>query len=993
MSVEKPILKRILLGIVQHIAAAGMVLSVVYLIINIHVDTTNYMGDSRSYIMNPLDNSSNFEQTELFGKIYKNAVQDLIKMVVIKDQLEVDGQFDLEKQINCTEYINRKNPTNINNNITALYSLNDLLKWQVKGLEYEVLTMKKDDFVFYYRWAAEEYGWAEALEQYFYVDEYNELQFAGYYDYVTSNGMLISIPKDIPIANRTFYSYEDLASYIDESYSINTSIDVSNSKITSFYQDPMDVIIDIIYKYIKNNSNTTLIEEKLADGTELVHVSLLKNQYPISNLNDNYDYTSRLLIGLDEYYDNNYQDVVNMNVLLQLVSNWVSYFELEKNIVNTIDEISYNNRVYQYSAENQPSNATNLLYLFQLPDENGDIKTYTNIDKYIEPGAEESYFASKGKFMYYDHDLKTSSGMLEVPSQDIANAIDTYNYFYSDDTKIWIGVDTLYPENDQFKAANMVYQKIVLNTWKIVAVFLGLFFVYLNILAYLGFTAGRAYTENGIIILYLNGFDKLLTEVLLTFSVVIIGAGIMGGLSLIDRLKTRQYEWSTTYIYIIVFLIVFIGSALFSTVFNSFIRRLKSNNLWNGSLLYLIILGCIKLSKMILRHPNSAIRTLIPYCTFCVINILGVFVILKGRYLLGMKGIFLIGMGIGLLDMAVGFFLFQNNIELSKLMEAMKKIRQGEVEYELKTSELHGINRKMAEDVNNIGEGIRNAVETSMKDERMKTDLITNVSHDIKTPLTSIVNYVDLLKRENIETEPIKGYIEILDSKSQRLKQLTDDLVEASKISSGNIVLENEKLNLTELINQANGEFSEKLKQKGLAVYIKDDRTPAYIYADSRRMWRIFENLLNNICKYAMPNTRIYIDTEIANGLIEMSIKNISEQRLNIGAEELTARFIRGDIARTTEGSGLGLSIAQSLVEAQGGTFRIVLDGDLFKVIIRFAQYIDPELISEKEEIPFIEDNLSELDILDLDLEDELFVEKPSKKRNIKKLKKSSNQT
>ena len=954
MSVEKPILKRIILGIIQHIAAAAMVLSAVYLFVNIHVETTNYMGDSRSYVMNPLENSHNFEDTELFDNIYKNAVQDIIKMVVIKDQLEVDGRFDLEKQIDCTKYINRKEPTN-NNNVTALYSLNDLLKWQVKGLEYEVLSMTKDDFVFYY-------DWPEAIEQYFYVDEYNELQFTGYYDFFTYDGKVVSAPKEIPITNRAFYSYEDLVSYLDATYRNQTNYDLD------LYV--FDLLIDIVYNYIKNNSNTTLLEETLADGTEIIHISLLKNQYPVSNTLNNFIFTKQLLISTSEYSDDDYQEISNANVLLQLVSNWVSYFELEKNVVNTIDEISYNNRIYQYSAENQPSNATNLLYLFQLPDDNGDIKTYTNIEDYIEPGTEEAYFSSKGKFLYYDHDLKISSGMLEIPSQDIANAIDNYNYFYSDYTKLWIGVDSLYPENDQFKAANNVYEKIVLNTWKIVAIFLIFFFIYLNILSYLGYTAGRAYTEDGAIVLYLNGFDKLLTEVLLTLSVVVIGGGIVGGLALVDTLKMGQYDWPVNYLYIISFGAVFIGSVLFSIVFYSFIRRLKSKNLWNGSLLYLIIIGCTKLSKMILRHPNSAIRTLIPYCTFGVINILGVFVILRGRYLLGLNGIILIGIGIGLLDTAVGFFLFQNNIELSKLMEALKKIRQGEVEYELKTSELHGINRKMAEDVNNIGEGIRNAVESSMKDERMKTDLITNVSHDIKTPLTSIVNYVDLLKREHIETEPIKGYIDILDSKSQRLKQLTDDLVEASKISSGNIVLENEKLNLTELINQANGEFSEKLNQKGLTVYIKDDRTPAYIYADSRRMWRIFENLLNNICKYAMPNTRIYIDTEIANGLIEMSIKNISEQRLNIGAEELTERFIRGDIARTTEGSGLGLSIAQSLVEAQGGTFRIVLDGDLFKVIIRFAQHLDSEIISEKEEFSYIEDNTNELDILDLDLEE-----------------------
>ncbi len=966
---EKPILKRILLGIVQHIVAAGMVLSAVYLFVNIHVETTNYMGEPRSYIMNPLDNTSSFEDTELFGRIYKNAIQDIIKIVVIKEQLELDGYFDLDKQINCTEYINRKEPTN-SSNITAIYSLNDLLKWQVKGLEYEVITMTKSDFVFYF-------DWPDPIHYYFYVDEYNELQFTGYRDYLTEKGKVVSMPKDIPVTNRTFNSYEDLVSFVDYNYSNEVNYNV--------YQT--DVLTDIIYNYIKNNSNTTLLEEVTADGTEIVQISILKNQYPIFNSMDNFGLTSRILIGTDEYLDDSYQELVNTNALLQLASNWVSYFELENNVVNAISELSYNNRIYQNSAENQPSIPTNLLYLFQLPDENGDIKTYTNIQDYIEPGTEDAYFSSKGKFLYYDYNSKTSSGMLDVSSQDIVNTIDNFSYFYPDDTRLWIGIDTLYTQNDQFKVANIAYEKIAVNIWKIVAVFLGFFFVYLNILCYLAYTAGRAYTEDGAIVLYLNGFDKLLTEVLFTLGVVVIGGGIVGGLYLVESLKMGQYYWPIKYLYIIVFGMVFIGSLLFSIVFYSFIRRRKSKNLWKGSLLYLISIGCIKLCKMILRHPNSAIRTIIPYCTFCIFNIIGIIVVLKGRPLLGLSGIFLFSIGIVLLDMAIGFFLFQNNIEVSKLMEGLKKIRQGEVEYEIKTKELHGINRKMAEDINNIGEGIRNAVESSMKDERMKTDLITNVSHDIKTPLTSIVNYVDLLKRENIETEPVKGYIEILDSKSQRLKQLTDDLVEASKISSGNIELENEKLNLTELINQANGEFSEKFNQKELAVYIKDDRTPAYIYADSRRMWRIFENLLNNICKYAMPNTRIYIDTEIANGLIEMSIKNISEQRLNIGAEELTERFIRGDIARTTEGSGLGLSIAQSLVEAQGGTFRIVLDGDLFKVIIRFSQYVEPELISENEE-------MNELSILDLDLVDELQENKlkeeetPPKSNFIKKIQK-----
>ena len=272
-------------------------------------------------------------------------------------------------------------------------------------------------------------------------------------------------------------------------------------------------------------------------------------------------------------------------------------------------------------------------------------------------------------------------------------------------------------------------------------------------------------------------------------------------------------------------------------------------------------------------------------------------------------------------------------------MDGINRIRDGEVDFKLDAESLHGANRELADAVNNIGEGIGKAVKTSMKDEQMKTDLITNVSHDIKTPLTSIINYVDLLKRLKITEEPAKGYIDILDNKAQRLKQLTDDLVEASKISSGNIELNREKLNLTELINQGIGEFSEKLEERGLQVVFEKNDMPAYIYADSRRMWRVVENLLNNICKYAMESTRVYIDMEVEDARVRASIKNISKQQMNIKPEELTERFIRGDSARSTEGSGLGLSIAQSLTRVQGGEFRIYLDGDLFKVTLDFPEY------------------------------------------------------
>lgn len=227
-----------------------------------------------------------------------------------------------------------------------------------------------------------------------------------------------------------------------------------------------------------------------------------------------------------------------------------------------------------------------------------------------------------------------------------------------------------------------------------------------------------------------------------------------------------------------------------------------------------------------------------------------------------------------------------------------------------------------------------------MKDERLKADLITNVSHDIKTPLTSIINFVSLLKREKIENERARGYIEVLDAKSQRLKQLTDDLVEASKISSGNISLQWERLDFKELVNQTCGEFADKFQEKCLEMVVSLPEGPVCIEADSRRLWRVVENLFSNAYKYALEGTRVYLDikriTENGQEYAVFSMKNISAQALNIRAEELTERFIRGDISRSTEGSGLGLSIAQNLTQLQKGRFDIYLDGDLFKVMVTF---------------------------------------------------------
>jgi len=223
-----------------------------------------------------------------------------------------------------------------------------------------------------------------------------------------------------------------------------------------------------------------------------------------------------------------------------------------------------------------------------------------------------------------------------------------------------------------------------------------------------------------------------------------------------------------------------------------------------------------------------------------------------------------------------------------------------------------------------------------MKSERLKTELITNVSHDIKTPLTSIVNYVALMKKEGLEGRPAE-YLEVLDRQSQRLRKLTDDLVEASKASTGNLPVEPVRTDLREVVTQAVGEYAERMEAARLEPVVSLPETGVFVMADGRLMWRVLDNLLGNALKYSLPGTRVYIDVREEDGEASLSVKNISSVPLNIDVSELMERFVRGDTARSTEGSGLGLNIARSLAELQGARFGLAVDGDLFKAVIRFS--------------------------------------------------------
>ena len=272
--------------------------------------------------------------------------------------------------------------------------------------------------------------------------------------------------------------------------------------------------------------------------------------------------------------------------------------------------------------------------------------------------------------------------------------------------------------------------------------------------------------------------------------------------------------------------------------------------------------------------------------------------------------------------------------QMKSLKAAGEKLAAGEFEYKIDTKHMYWEFKHHAENLNSIGDGMAAAVEQRMKSERLKTELITNVSHDIKTPLTSIINYVDLLERPHTPEEGAE-YLEVLERQSKRLKKLTEDLVEASKASTGNMSVTLAPTSTLEIINQSLAEYGQRMEAGKLSVLINVPEPAPTVRADGRLLWRVMDNLFNNVVKYAMPETRVYVDVRTSEGNAVISVKNISRAALNVSAGELMERFVRGDASRSTEGSGLGLSIAKSLTELQHGQFSISTDGDLFKAEVK----------------------------------------------------------
>lgn len=361
--------------------------------------------------------------------------------------------------------------------------------------------------------------------------------------------------------------------------------------------------------------------------------------------------------------------------------------------------------------------------------------------------------------------------------------------------------------------------------------------------------------------------------------------------------------------------------------------RLKLGEFWKNTVIYKFI----KLLGRIFRFVFSGLLTamsgipqivdnLIFFFGICILEFIGILSLCEIE-------VFVLWMleKIILLPLVIYFSLCQ-----AKLKEAGEALAKGNLNYKLDTSKMILGQKEHGEDLNSIAQGINTAVEERMKSERLKTELITNVSHDIKTPLTSIINYSDLIINESTDNARISEYAEVLNRQSMRLKKLLDDLLEASKATTGNLEVNLQPCEVGVMLTQTIGEYEHRFEEKGLKLVIKQPETSVKVLADSRHMWRIFDNLMNNICKYAMEDSRVYLTVESRDDMANIVFRNMSKYELDISSDELTERFMRGDSSRHIEGNGLGLSIAASLAELQRGTMKIITDGDLFKVILTF---------------------------------------------------------
>ena len=663
------------------------------------------------------------------------------------------------------------------------------------------------------------------------------------------------------------------------------------------------VIISSIYIVIKNQKYYN--EEQYYSSSSFVSSYMAATNYVFDKL---IHYNNQTTIK-DGETDIIYEQVIGYQYYFNAQQRY--YLAIYKNKALTNVELTTQTNTIEGIKEfiNKNENSTKVSII------NGEIQSQSEVIQELG----KNYL--DGKITYYTNNeliIEESSSISENSHQYITTSLNDFEFYGSfvekfdenSEAAIIKNFINAFPELEQ-----NVYVIIPITTILIVLIAI-----------YLIISIGHKKGTNEISI---NDLDKIPLEII-AFVAICIGCipfiileGVTDDYNAIASLLVTAY------------LLIYVLCAI---TFHTLIKRVKSKTLLKSTIIGRIILFVDKIIIKLNKKIKSTWQTF-TYSTNITAKVIlysGLIAVIGLVILLMFRISFMTILLETILILIVLYKIIKAIKNFIQVENKLKEIYEGNNQNKLKSYEFIPEFQNTVKYINDISNGLDNAIQEKIKSERLKAELITNVSHDVKTPLTSIINYVDLLKKENIENEKAKEYIEILDNKSQRLKKLTEDLVEASKVSTGNISLKLEKINIVELLKQASGEFEDKFQKRGLKTIIDCKETEINIMADSRYMYRIIENLLSNISKYALENSRVYIDIKKIEKQVKIEVKNISKDKLNISAEELMQRFVRGDKSRTTEGSGLGISIAQNLTELQKGKFNLILDGDLFKVELVF---------------------------------------------------------
>ena len=822
-----------------------------------------------------------FEESQEFNYMVENYMDDVLTQIRLENLFETDGMMNRNKEIDVMEY--SKNDTANGENVSGIaYSLEELINWGEDFDSAESDNYAKNSVIVCQK--------PEGTYEYYYTSDFMTRVESGVFDIIMQDG-------------------SDVDGFLQE---------LQNGKYTSsgFYNfDIVDMEGNIQYTDCWN-FGSALIEKYAPQGAE--------------NLLQVVNNSPRLNGKLSVIYDD---------------------------LAYTLGNIYSDYQNYQMGFEHLEEGNTNFTYIYANNDTKKVVTNKTSYENYaeLEKNVQNLISEKDVKYMVIYPKLKDFNSNMNVSKSDKWEKLRSYSSEKKWNSVFAVAVDTTYTIQDQFYQNKVAYDNNIPyfkgTTWLLV----------LSIILFLGATiwltleAGRTAEDEE---LHLNGFDHWKTEIAAVLIVLIWIVGSYIGIhfwngniyTMINDIPTylkdggtyfeyyyaRGMDVSSAYMSASLYLpslsIAELAEIYFYGVFTlgcffmgyvSLIKRIKGRNLWKNSLLRVIVRFIYK----IYDNRKKTTKTVLLLCGFFLVQ--GIAVLFRN----GVTMLLVL-----LADVGVFYVVLNGLLLKEKLKKGIEEIALGNMEYQIPLQGLRGENLKLAEMINGIANGFHMAVEEAMKNERLKTDLITNVSHDIKTPLTSIINYVAILKQSDIADPKIQGYLDILEAKAQRLKTLTEDVVEASKVSSGNISLEYMDVDLVEMIQQTEGEMAEKFEARNLKMIVNLPAEPAVVHVDGRRMWRVLENIFGNAAKYAMPGTRVYADLKLEEDTVDLSLKNVSEHQLNISADELTERFIRGDLSRSSEGSGLGLSIAQSLTTMQGGTFNLYLDGDLFRVNIRFPR-------------------------------------------------------